>query len=212
MKVAALYVQPSGIYSTPALVPGVEVDPWDEGRDARTYDGPWPVVAHPPCARWCLLATFVESRHPTLKKGDDGGTFSAALSAVRQWGGVLEHPAYSHAWPAHNLPAPLGWGVWLSTFCGGAVAAVLQHHYGHRSPKAAWLYAHGVALPDLDRRPPPKSTGVVVGYYNTRPRRLEGGVERLTKAERNATPPTFARVLLETAASARRVVTVPAAQ
>src|SRR5258708_3804871 len=55
--VAALYVDPNGVY---ASLPGVEV--WDEARDARLYAGPWPVVAHPPCARWCRLAGFVEAR------------------------------------------------------------------------------------------------------------------------------------------------------
>lgn len=45
--IAALYVQAEGCYF------GVDgVDPWDEQRDARLYDGPWPVVAHPPCQRW----------------------------------------------------------------------------------------------------------------------------------------------------------------
>src|SRR5437588_11753206 len=63
--VAALYVDPNGVY---ANLPGVEV--WDEARDARLYAGPWPVVAHPPCARWCRLAGFVESRFG-YKRGDD---------------------------------------------------------------------------------------------------------------------------------------------
>lgn len=44
--VAALYVEPNGIYFG---LPNV--DPWDIYRDARTYPGPWPVVAHPPCKR-----------------------------------------------------------------------------------------------------------------------------------------------------------------
>ena len=52
--IAALYVQRGGIYWD---LP--DVDPWDEARDARLYAGPWPVVAHPPCARWCRLAGLV---------------------------------------------------------------------------------------------------------------------------------------------------------
>ena len=57
--IAALYVQKNGCYFG---LP--DVDPWDEERDARLYAGPHPVVAHPPCARWCRLAGLVESRYP----------------------------------------------------------------------------------------------------------------------------------------------------
>ena len=60
--VAALYVDPRGCY---AGLPDVDV--WDEQRDARTYAGPHPVVAHPPCSRWCRLAGLVEARHPHLR-------------------------------------------------------------------------------------------------------------------------------------------------
>ena len=45
--IAALYVQERGCYV------GLDgVDPWPESRDARSYAGPYPVVAHPPCERW----------------------------------------------------------------------------------------------------------------------------------------------------------------
>ena len=64
--VAALYVEKDGAYF------GLEdVDPWDEERDARLYAGPFPVVAHPPCARWSRLAGFTEARFG-LMRGDDG--------------------------------------------------------------------------------------------------------------------------------------------
>lgn len=85
MKVAALFVDPNGVY---ADIPDVDV--WDEARDARLYAGPWPVVAHPPCARWGSLAYVNQSMHG-YRVGDDGGCFEAALAAVRTWGGVLLH-------------------------------------------------------------------------------------------------------------------------
>src|SRR5947208_16581661 len=99
--IAALFVEPNGVY---AGLPDVDVR--DEARDARLYEGPWPVVAHPPCARWSRLAGFCEARYGLLR-GADGGCFAAALEAVRTFGGVLEHPAYSAAWDAHGLPEPL---------------------------------------------------------------------------------------------------------
>ena len=89
--IAALYVQEGGVYYG---LP--DVDPWPESRNAMLYDGPWPVVAHPPCARWCRLAGLVEARWGR-KRGDDGGTFASALASVRKWGGY---------WSIRPTPTP----------------------------------------------------------------------------------------------------------
>lgn len=141
--IAALFVATGGVYFG---LPGV--DPWDETRDARLYAGPHPVVAHPPCSRWCRLAGLVEARWGH-KRGEDGGCFAAALAAVRTWRGVLEHPAYSDAWWTFDLPKPPRHGGWVRGFCGGWTAHVEQGRYGHPAKKATWLYAFGVDLPSL---------------------------------------------------------------
>jgi hypothetical protein len=143
VTVAALFVDPRGVY---AGLPDVEV--WDEARDARLYAGPWPVVAHPPCARWSRLAGFVEFVYG-YKRGDDGGCFAAALKAVRTYGGVLEHPAYTDAWQAFELPRPVTYHGWTLDLDGGASCYIEQGRYGLPVKKATWLYAYGVELPDL---------------------------------------------------------------
>ncbi len=82
------------------------MDAWDERRDARTYAGPHPVVAHPPCERWGRYWGGGPMLHGTIKQkklGDDNGCFQSALEAVREYGGVLEHPEGSHAWRRFNL-------------------------------------------------------------------------------------------------------------
>lgn len=144
--IAALFVQRGGAYFG---LP--DIDPWDEQRDARLYQGTAPVLAHPPCARWCRLAGLVQARWG-LKIGDDGGCFASALANVRRCGGVLEHPAYSLAWTAYGLPKPDRKGGWVQGICGGWSCHVEQIHYGHRARKATWLYVHGINpehLPDL---------------------------------------------------------------
>lgn len=82
------------------------------------------------------------------KIGDDGGTFEAALRAVRTWGGVLEHPAYSLAWARYGLPLPSS-GGWQRGLCGGWATHVEQWHYGHQAKKATWLYAYGMVPPPM---------------------------------------------------------------
>ena len=119
-------------------------------RDARLYDGPHRVIAHPPCSRWCRLAGLVEARWGH-KRGEDGGCFASALAAVRKYGGILEHPAFSAAWPAHGLNVPpTGFEGWVNAdFEGGWTCYVEQGRYGHPAKKATWLYAHGIDLKSL---------------------------------------------------------------
>lgn len=142
--IAALYVETNGVYYG---LP--DVDPWDEERDARLYAGPWPVVAHPPCARWSRLAGFTEARFG-YRRGDDGGCFEAALRSVREFGGVIEHPAFSRAFDAYGLPEPVLREGWThSLLDGGASCYVEQGRYGLPVKKATWLYAYGCELPEL---------------------------------------------------------------
>ncbi len=144
-QIAALFVEDKGIYY---CIP--EVDTWSEAEDARDYAGPYPVVAHPPCKRWSRYWHGAPRKPHQYKLGDDKGCFSAALWAVRTFGGVLEHPADSRAWGWFGLQAPPRNGGWvLADSFGGMTCCVYQGHYGHLAGKATWLYAKGVQLPEL---------------------------------------------------------------
>lgn len=147
--VAALYVEAGGCYFD---VPGV--DAWDSVRDARNYTGPHPVVAHPPCQRWGKFwagqPLWIARTGERKKKGDDAGCFAAALKSVRKWGGVLEHPWESHAWPHFRLAVPSRFGGWTrADDYGGWTCCVEQGRYGHYARKPTLLYVVGVKLPEL---------------------------------------------------------------
>lgn len=149
--IAALYIKTNGSYYG---LPGV--DPWDENRDARRYAGPYPVVAHPPCQRWGKLwagqPLWIKRTGQRKTKGDDGGCFSAALRAIRKWGGVLEHPWGSHAWKHFGITLPPRAGGWVSAgdgLLGGWTCCVEQKGYGHYARKPTLLAAYGTDLPEL---------------------------------------------------------------
>jgi hypothetical protein len=195
--IAALYVQTNGIYY------GLEhVDPWDEHRDARLYAGPHPVVAHPPCSSWCMLAPVNEKRWGS-KIGHDGGCFEAALNAVRTYGGILEHPAYTLAWKAHELHRPVR-GHWRrSLWDDGWVTEVSQSAYGHPARKRTWLYYVGANLPpamdwrDLDGK------GVVgAGIHSGQ----SAGRPRVDGHAASATPIPFRDALIECAGTCHLVL------
>jgi len=73
-----------------------------------------------------------------------------ALASVRKWGGILEHPERSHAWPHFGLNKPPREGGWIAAdFDGGWTCCVEQRPYGHYARKPTWLYAVGCDLPEL---------------------------------------------------------------
>lgn len=201
--IAALYVDPDGVY---AGLPGVDL--WDEARDARLYNGPHPVVAHPPCQRWGRFWHGSTRKPHQFKLGDDGECFKAALRAVREFGGVLEHPADSHAWRYFDLNRPPRKGGWIAADdVGGWTCCVSQGHYGHMSGKRTWLYAFGVELPELRWGPCEQRLHPVAleryGYAKARRigmMAMVGGKDK-TKI-RNATPIEFRDLLLSIARTA----------
>jgi hypothetical protein len=206
-RVAALYVESGGCYFG---LP--DVDPWDEARDARLYDGPHPVVAHPPCQRWGKLwagqPLWIKRTGERKVKGDDNGCFAAALAAVRKWGGVVEHPERSHAWRHFGLNEPPREGGWVAAdFEGGWTCCVEQGRYGHYARKPTWLYAVGCVLPSLDwgKGEPRLDPAVVERMGLKRAKRLGevgargGGTD---SAPRIGTPQPFRDLLLSIARSA----------
>jgi hypothetical protein len=177
--VAALYVDPRGPYPK---MPGV--DCWDESRDARAYQGPHPVVAHPPCGPWSRLRSFCR-RQPR-------DCAPIAVEQVRRWGGVLEHPQCSTLWVHCNLPLP---GGFPDEFGGWAVE-VEQVAYGHKAQKWTWLYVVGV-WPSRVRF---RSGGTPTHCVKSRKRGTH--LLALSAVGRRRTPQPFADLLVELARKA----------
>lgn len=220
--IAALFVETNGCYF------GLDgVDPWDQARDARQYAGPWPVVAHPPCQRWGRFWHGSTRKPHQYRLGWDQGTFAAALWSLSQFGGILEHPADSHAWNFFEMTRPKRHDVWCRSWqprksrwsdIDGNVLVygrlpgewwtcyVEQGHYGHMSRKPTWLLGQGIERPHLDwsRGEQRLHPTALARYGYEKARRIGmtamvGGKDK-TKI-RNATPPEFRDVLLSIARS-----------
>lgn len=122
-KIPVLYVRRDSIYKN---LPGF--DPYDDLRDARTFDGNLPVIAHPPCATWARLRSFA--------KQDTHDLGIHALDMIHRNGGVLEHPA----------------GSTLFDLCDrsrGFIISVNQAWFDHPAIKRTWLYICGAKLCDI---------------------------------------------------------------
>lgn len=205
--IAALYIEPDGCYANV-----IGIDAWCEARDARSYAGPHPVIAHPPCQRWGRFWHGSTRKPHQFKLGDDNGCFAAALKSVRRWGGVLEHPCDSHAWKHFGLSPPKRFNGWYPAGDGiGFTCYVEQGHYGHMSRKPTWLYAAHVTLPELNwTRGQQRLHPVALERYGYEKARrigmtaMVGGKDK-TKI-RNATPEAFRDVLISMAQTARPMV------
>lgn len=201
--ISALYVETDGVYFG---IP--EIDPWDEARDARLYDGPNPVIAHPPCKRWGRYWHGSPSKPHQYSKGSDQGCFASALTAVRNFGGVLEHPKDSLAWEWFGLSMPPKSGGWVKADgFGGWTCCVEQGHYGHFARKATWLYANVVDRPELKWGPSEQRLPAYAveryGYEKARRIGVMAAVGGKDKTKiRDATPVEFRDLLIGIALSA----------
>lgn len=170
MNVSVLYARRDSFYKV------IGVDVWDADRDARRFDGEFPVVAHPPSRAWGKLAHFAK---PLPGEKDMA---RHAVSVVRRNGGVLEHPAHSRLWDDMSLPRP---GQTPDEF-GGYSVEIMQGSFGHRADKRTWLYLVRCEFPLLIPSAP-------------NPQR---SVEMMGRAERERTPPELARLLVAVASQA----------
>ena len=204
-QIAALFVMERGPYF------GLDgVDPWPESRDARLYRGPWPVVAHPDCARWGKLWAGTTPTNPVRRElGDDGGCFAFALEAIQRWGGVLEHPAHSRAWATFGLKAPSRPDCWTVACHDRALwtCVVEQGWYGHKARKPTWLLACRTDLPSLRwGRSPQQTDRLREGQSEEERRRAirTGIVQRMSARQRAATPDAFRDLLISLARSVKQ--------
>jgi len=214
--VAALYVDPRGPY--PALARGEyldlwpagvgptgtprEIECWDETRDARKYDGPHPVVAHPPCGPWSKPHMCSEK---TLADTRDCGP--RAVEQVRAFGGVLEQPAGSKLWTYCLIPHPGSPDI----LGHGYTVEVDQCEWGHVARKRTWLYLVGVPRDALEAPPFPgraPTHWVSGGRNQMRKNGKQGGgvvppgIKVCSAQQRRRTPPLFAEYLVRLARAA----------
>lgn len=183
--VVALYVDRLGPY--PKLVK----EWYDETRDARTYSGPWPVVAHPPCGPWGNFKHMCTKQNPYLA--------ILAVDQVRRWGGVLEHPKGSTLFGSFAPKpgdAPDRWG--------GRTYDVQQVSWGHCCVKPTRLYIVGV--PPIIVCAGIRTGGKPTHRMTNGPRGVSarGDLLRASSTQRSRTPPAFAEWLIDLAAQARR--------
>jgi hypothetical protein len=188
MQVAVLFAREDSIYKK---ISGCDV--YDIQRDARTFKGGAPVVAHPPCRAWGVFSMFAKPRE------DEKVLAPWAIEQVRENGGVLEHPAGSKLWPAFELPEP---GQGRDKF-GGWTLGIHQHWWGHRAEKKTRLYIVGCEPKNIPELP------MTLDY----PTHVIGDVGRagknkrpeVTKAEREHTPELLALWLYDLASRCKQV-------
>lgn len=180
--VSILFARKDSIYKA---LPDCDV--YDIDRDARSFPGGMPVVAHPPCRAWGRLRHFANPRPFEKELG------LWAVDQVRQWGGVLEHPAGSLLWRDKQLPV----GNEIDEY-GGYTIDVDQFWFGHKARKKTWLYIVGVDRKDLPAIP----LRLDAVTHRIGSMKLKGGrkpLPEISKREREATPPDLAAWLIRVA-------------
>lgn len=192
VSVAVLFARTDSVYKT---LPGVDV--WDIDRDARTWPGGCPVVAHPPCRAWGRLS------HMAKPRPEEKALALLAVEHVRAWGGVLEHPSASKLWGAAGLPAS---GEGSDEF-GGWTLPIHQHWFGHKAEKSTLLYIVGCEPHETPAMPLRlgKAEYVIASSLH-RGKKATWARPEVPDAEREHTPPEMAAWLVELARRTKATV------
>jgi hypothetical protein len=175
LKIAILCAANNSSYTK---LPNVEV--FGINRDARTFAGGMPIVAHPPCRAWSI-------RYAHMAKPEAGerelGLFCA--EKLRECGGILEQPAHSRLFRAVGLPCPGELSGRLYTL------EVHQSWWGFPVKKATWLAFCGISASMIH---------LPLRLHDWRGDGLR--FERLSKNQRAATTRQFAEWLVDLARKA----------
>ena len=170
--VSVLFAARNSVYKQ---MEGVEV--FDIVRNAKTFLGNTPIVAHPPCRAWSAFLSH--QAKPEVGEKELG---LWACEQLRKCGGVLEHPAHSRLFGAGNLPIPGNGergGIWS--------LEVLQRWWGYPLQKRTWLAFCGV----------PQRTIEIPYILSSR----EVPFSSMSKHQRAATCMPFAKFLVSAARS-----------
>lgn len=181
ISIAVLCVRPDSVYKRRA-----GCDCFDKQRDARSFAGGMPVIAHPPCRAWGRL------RHMAKPAPGERELALFCVNKVLENGGFLEHPAGSTLWDYCELPKPNE-----STLSDHLYTLqVDQYNFGHRARKRTWLLVKDVrrkSLPPMPIRP-----GDPEYVVNTTLRRGQPGHRpSLSRRYREATPFELALWMVE---------------
>lgn len=159
------------------------VTTYDKNRDAATFPGDTPVIAHPPCRGW--------SRHCSHQSKPESGEMDLGLWCaiqVQKCGGVLEQPLGSRLFRAAGLPFP------GETNDHGFTLSVCQCWWGYPMLKKTWLYFSRISISDI----PPIPFALHASGYDRRREQL------MSHRQRSETVPNLARWLVQSARLARR--------
>ena len=178
--VAVLFARSDSIYYQ---LTGCDV--YDIDRDALTFAGGLPVIAHPPCRTWGMLAHMAHKARPGEKE-----LAPWAVERVREETGFVEHPAGSRLWKHCGCPPPDGI---TQDFWGGRCIRINQVEWGHKALKPTILYGVGVdfslLIPPFSERKP--THNVCGGGKNGLP-----GFGGRCKKDAEGTPEPLARQLV----------------
>ncbi len=186
-KIAVLFVNRNSHYKKfPAA------DCYDVDRDATTYRGTDPIIAHPPCAGWGRLSALSKATPRDKLLG------VWAVNMVRKNGGVLEQPWTSKLIRYCGIPKP-GEGIdqW-----GGYTLDIEQSWWGYPAAKRTWLYIVGVPLAKIP--PYPLRLTALTHVVDTSKRGSSRRLKLLPKSRRSETVPSLCAWLLDIAELTRQ--------